>query len=172
MNNVFSFCSHGPFFKLIIYRAFSNCWCYLVVQISMRWCWVSSVFCYYTMNMRLFLRLGFNSFKLQIMASSLNGLTVGDSLPDTLMDSPARSENMFYLRWLITVYDLIHIKFLIMFKYFIIHKVMYMLILMYMPYPLHPNAHNIIFLQSVCTRNSTPISLLLNEIQYDGSQTI
>lgn len=28
----------------------------------------------------------------EIMASSLNGLTVGDSLPDTLMDSPARDD--------------------------------------------------------------------------------
>ncbi|MED6223172.1 hypothetical protein PIB30_071414 [Stylosanthes scabra] len=34
----------------------------------------------------------------EIMASSLNGLTVGDSLPDNLMDSPARSESMFSLR--------------------------------------------------------------------------
>lgn len=34
----------------------------------------------------------------EIMASSLNGLTVGDSLPDNLMDSPARSESMFYSR--------------------------------------------------------------------------
>lgn len=33
------------------------------------------------------------------MASSLNGLTVGDPLPDNLMDSPARSESMFYLRY-------------------------------------------------------------------------
>ncbi|RZB85185.1 hypothetical protein D0Y65_025700 [Glycine soja] len=32
------------------------------------------------------------------MASSLNGLTVGDSLPDNLMDSPARSESMFSFR--------------------------------------------------------------------------
>ncbi|KAI4301479.1 hypothetical protein L6164_034755 [Bauhinia variegata] len=34
----------------------------------------------------------------EIMASSLNGLTVGDSLPDNLMESPARSESMFSLR--------------------------------------------------------------------------
>lgn len=35
----------------------------------------------------------------EIMASSLNGLTVGDQpLPDTLMDSPARSDSVFYLR--------------------------------------------------------------------------
>ncbi|KAG4981759.1 hypothetical protein AAZX31_10G014800 [Glycine max] len=34
----------------------------------------------------------------EIMASSLNGLTVGDSLPDNLMDSPARSESMFSFR--------------------------------------------------------------------------
>ncbi|TKY52475.1 hypothetical protein E2542_SST23997 [Spatholobus suberectus] len=34
----------------------------------------------------------------EIMASSLNGLTVGDSLPDNLMESPARSENMFSFR--------------------------------------------------------------------------
>lgn len=34
----------------------------------------------------------------EIMASSLNGLTVGDSIPDNLMDSPARSESMFYPR--------------------------------------------------------------------------
>ncbi|KAF5745905.1 hypothetical protein HS088_TW06G00070 [Tripterygium wilfordii] len=33
----------------------------------------------------------------EIMASSLNGLSVGDTLPDNLMDSPARSESMFYL---------------------------------------------------------------------------
>ncbi|XP_022155255.1 uncharacterized protein LOC111022394 isoform X2 [Momordica charantia] len=32
------------------------------------------------------------------MASSLNGLTVGDPLPENLMDSPARSESMLYLR--------------------------------------------------------------------------
>ncbi|KAK4282547.1 hypothetical protein QN277_013909 [Acacia crassicarpa] len=30
----------------------------------------------------------------EIMASSLNGLTVGDSLPDNLLDSPARSDSM------------------------------------------------------------------------------
>lgn len=36
---------------------------------------------------------------MQIMASSLNGLTVGDPLPENLMDSPARSESMFYLRY-------------------------------------------------------------------------
>ena len=30
--------------------------------------------------------------RLQIMASSLNGLSVGDSLPDNIMESPARSE--------------------------------------------------------------------------------
>ncbi|KAL4572163.1 hypothetical protein LXL04_018932 [Taraxacum kok-saghyz] len=34
----------------------------------------------------------------EIMASSLNGLSVGDSLSENLMDSPARSESMFYLR--------------------------------------------------------------------------
>lgn len=34
----------------------------------------------------------------QIMASSLNGLTVGDPLSENLMDSPARSESMLYLR--------------------------------------------------------------------------
>lgn len=34
----------------------------------------------------------------EIMASSLNGLTVGDPLSDNLMDSPARTESMFYLR--------------------------------------------------------------------------
>ncbi|XP_058755988.1 uncharacterized protein LOC131629210 [Vicia villosa] len=34
----------------------------------------------------------------EIMASSLNGLTVGDSLPDNLMESPARSESAFSLR--------------------------------------------------------------------------
>ncbi|XP_061338420.1 uncharacterized protein LOC133285228 [Gastrolobium bilobum] len=34
----------------------------------------------------------------EIMASSLNGLTVEDSLPDNLMDSPARSESTFSLR--------------------------------------------------------------------------
>ncbi|KAJ7973036.1 Pollen-specific LRR extensin-like protein [Quillaja saponaria] len=34
----------------------------------------------------------------EIMASSLNGLTVGDSLSENLMESPARSESMFYLR--------------------------------------------------------------------------
>lgn len=34
----------------------------------------------------------------EIMASSLNGLTVGDSLPDNLMESPARSESMFPFR--------------------------------------------------------------------------
>ncbi|CAI9105496.1 OLC1v1004427C1 [Oldenlandia corymbosa var. corymbosa] len=39
----------------------------------------------------------------EIMASSLNGLTVGDAQPiplppDNLMESPARSETMFYLR--------------------------------------------------------------------------
>ncbi|GLT42616.1 hypothetical protein SLA2020_166070 [Shorea laevis] len=33
----------------------------------------------------------------EIMASSLNGLTVGDPLPENLMESPARSESMFYL---------------------------------------------------------------------------
>lgn len=70
-----------------------------------------------------------NSFKLQIMASSLNGLTVGDSLPDTLMDSPARSENMFFFRWLINVFDFICIKFSLLFKDFIIHEVMYIFML-------------------------------------------
>ncbi|XP_052195031.1 uncharacterized protein LOC127803061 [Diospyros lotus] len=35
----------------------------------------------------------------EIMASSLNGLTVGDHpLPDNLMESPARSDSLFYLR--------------------------------------------------------------------------
>ncbi|CDP20380.1 unnamed protein product [Coffea canephora] len=34
----------------------------------------------------------------EIMASSLNGLTVGDHLPYNIMDSPARSESIFYLR--------------------------------------------------------------------------
>ncbi|XP_010259371.1 PREDICTED: uncharacterized protein LOC104598831 [Nelumbo nucifera] len=34
----------------------------------------------------------------EIMASSLNGLTVGDSLPESLMESPARSESMCYPR--------------------------------------------------------------------------
>lgn len=34
----------------------------------------------------------------EIMASSLNGLTVGDPLHENLMESPARSETMFYLR--------------------------------------------------------------------------
>ncbi|GMH23547.1 hypothetical protein Nepgr_025390 [Nepenthes gracilis] len=34
----------------------------------------------------------------EMMASSLNGLTVGDPIPETIMDSPARSESMFYLR--------------------------------------------------------------------------
>ncbi|OMO82061.1 hypothetical protein COLO4_23260 [Corchorus olitorius] len=34
----------------------------------------------------------------EIMASSLNGLTVGDPLPDNLMESPARSEGMFFSR--------------------------------------------------------------------------
>ncbi|KAB2003290.1 hypothetical protein ES319_D11G121500v1 [Gossypium barbadense] len=33
-----------------------------------------------------------------IMASSLNGLTVGDPLPEYLLESPARSEGMFYPR--------------------------------------------------------------------------
>ncbi|KAH1081211.1 hypothetical protein J1N35_020972 [Gossypium stocksii] len=32
----------------------------------------------------------------EIMASSLNGLTVGDPLPEYLLESPARSEGMFY----------------------------------------------------------------------------
>ncbi|MCE3215719.1 hypothetical protein HAX54_003287 [Datura stramonium] len=34
----------------------------------------------------------------EIMASSLNGLTVGDTLPDNIVDSPSRSENMLYIR--------------------------------------------------------------------------
>ncbi|KAG4120009.1 hypothetical protein ERO13_D11G116100v2 [Gossypium hirsutum] len=34
----------------------------------------------------------------EIMASSLNGLTVGDPLPEYLLESPARSEGMFYPR--------------------------------------------------------------------------
>ncbi|KAK8693792.1 hypothetical protein V6N13_071361 [Hibiscus sabdariffa] len=34
----------------------------------------------------------------EIMASSLNGLTVGDPLPEYLLESPARTEAMFYPR--------------------------------------------------------------------------
>ncbi|XP_021672801.2 uncharacterized protein LOC131175365 [Hevea brasiliensis] len=34
----------------------------------------------------------------EIMASSLNGLTVGEPLSENLMESPARSEGMFYAR--------------------------------------------------------------------------
>ncbi|KAJ8573719.1 hypothetical protein K7X08_010230 [Anisodus acutangulus] len=34
----------------------------------------------------------------EIMASSLNGLTVGDTLPDNIVNSPSRSENMLYIR--------------------------------------------------------------------------
>ncbi|KAL8137229.1 hypothetical protein V2J09_003230 [Rumex salicifolius] len=34
----------------------------------------------------------------EIMASSLNGLTVGDQNSEAILDSPARSESMFYLR--------------------------------------------------------------------------
>lgn len=34
----------------------------------------------------------------EIMASSLNGLTVGDQNSETILDSPARSESMFYMR--------------------------------------------------------------------------
>ncbi|CAL1398713.1 unnamed protein product [Linum trigynum] len=34
----------------------------------------------------------------EMMASSLNGLTVGDSLTDNLMDSPGRSESPYYFR--------------------------------------------------------------------------
>ncbi|MBA0860325.1 hypothetical protein Goshw_016536 [Gossypium schwendimanii] len=34
----------------------------------------------------------------EIMASCLNGLTVGDPLPEYLLESPARSEGMFYPR--------------------------------------------------------------------------
>ncbi|KAL9239746.1 hypothetical protein vseg_014039 [Gypsophila vaccaria] len=34
----------------------------------------------------------------EMMASSLNGLTVGDAMRETIMDSPARSESMFYMR--------------------------------------------------------------------------
>lgn len=34
----------------------------------------------------------------EIMASSLNGLSVVDPLPENLLDSPARSDSMFYLR--------------------------------------------------------------------------
>ncbi|XP_054808582.1 uncharacterized protein LOC129310690 [Prosopis cineraria] len=34
----------------------------------------------------------------EIMASSLNGLTVGDSLPDNLLESPARSDSMLSVR--------------------------------------------------------------------------
>lgn len=45
------------------------------------------------------LQINLNNLLLQIMASSLNGLTVGDPLPDNLMDSPVRSEIMMpYLR--------------------------------------------------------------------------
>lgn len=33
------------------------------------------------------------------MASSLNGLSVGDSLVDNIMESPARSENTSYFRY-------------------------------------------------------------------------
>ena len=36
------------------------------------------------------------------MASSLNGLTVGDPLPENLMESPARSEGMFYARLVVS----------------------------------------------------------------------
>ncbi|CAO2826613.1 unnamed protein product [Amaranthus hypochondriacus] len=34
----------------------------------------------------------------EMMASSLNCLTVGDPIPEHILDSPARSENMFYMR--------------------------------------------------------------------------
>ncbi|KNA26054.1 hypothetical protein SOVF_001200 isoform A [Spinacia oleracea] len=34
----------------------------------------------------------------EMMASSLNCLTVGDPIPDNLLDSPARSDSMFYSR--------------------------------------------------------------------------
>ncbi|GAB2282219.1 hypothetical protein Dimus_016769 [Dionaea muscipula] len=34
----------------------------------------------------------------EIMACSLNGLTVGDSIPETIMESPVRSDSIFYLR--------------------------------------------------------------------------
>ncbi|XP_030451843.2 uncharacterized protein LOC115673729 isoform X1 [Syzygium oleosum] len=34
----------------------------------------------------------------EMMASSLNGLTVGDTLGENYMDSPARSDSMFYFR--------------------------------------------------------------------------
>lgn len=37
------------------------------------------------------------------MASSLNGLTVGDSLPENLMESPARSEGTFYTRLVVAL---------------------------------------------------------------------
>ncbi|KAA3471430.1 homeobox protein Hox-B3-like [Gossypium australe] len=42
-------------------------------------------------------------FLSEIMASSLNGLTVGDSLPENLMESPARSEGMFYTRLVVAL---------------------------------------------------------------------
>ncbi|CAN4113423.1 unnamed protein product [Withania somnifera] len=40
----------------------------------------------------------------EIMASSLNGLTVGDTLPDNIVDSPSRSETMLYIRLCILYY--------------------------------------------------------------------
>lgn len=33
------------------------------------------------------------------MATSLNGLSFGDTIDEGLMESPARSENLFYLRF-------------------------------------------------------------------------
>lgn len=46
---------------------------------------------------------------LQIMASSLNGLSVGDSLPDNIMESPARSETASCFRSVIA--HLVHINY-------------------------------------------------------------
>ncbi|KAK9015363.1 hypothetical protein V6N11_006474 [Hibiscus sabdariffa] len=42
-------------------------------------------------------------FLSEIMASSLNGLTVGDSLPENLLESPARSEGVFYTRLVVAL---------------------------------------------------------------------
>ena len=60
----------------------------------------------YTFLIFFIVSLGFNFglkncelFWLEIMASSLNGLTVGDPLQDNLMESPARSDTMFFARW-------------------------------------------------------------------------
>lgn len=46
------------------------------------------------------------------MASSLNGLTVGDPLPENLMESPARAEGMFYPR-LVVVSSLVNLVLLV-----------------------------------------------------------